>query len=126
MSVRILLVEDNAVNAAMLNRRLTRRGFEVSVASDGLMAVEQARAAVPDLILMDMSLPKLDGWEATRQVRADPTTANIPVIALTAHALDTDRKQSLEAGCDDFETKPIDFHKLLGKMERLLRESMPT
>lgn len=124
--MRILLVEDNDINAGMLSRRLTRRGFNVSVVPDGLLAVERARSDLPDLILMDLSLPKIDGWEATRRIKADPATAGIPVIALTAHALTTDRAQSLEAGCDDFETKPIDLPSLLEKVARLLHRWNPT
>ena len=121
--MRILVVEDNDVNADMLRRRLVRRGFVVSVAPDGLQAVERARCDLPDLILMDMSLPKIDGWEATRRIKADPATAGIPVIALTAHALLTDRQRSLEAGCDEFETKPINLPKLLEKVARLMGAS---
>jgi len=116
----ILLVEDNEVNADMLARRLTRRGFTVVLAADGLLAVSRAREALPDLILMDMSLPEIDGWEATRRVRRDPLTAGIPIIALTAHAMTSDRDQSFAAGCDEFETKPVDLVRLLEKIEALL------
>ncbi len=121
VSTRILLVEDNEVNAEMLTRRLVRRGFIVSVAADGRQAVDQATADSPDLILMDMSLPELDGWEATRHIKADPVTTAIPVIALTAHAMSSDRDRALAAGCEEFETKPIDFARLLAKMQALLR-----
>ena len=117
---RILLVEDNAANADMLSRRLTLRGFAVVMATDGLQAISQAHRERPDLILMDVSLPEIDGWEATRRLKRDPATASIPVIALTGHALLSDVEQSLAAGCEDFETKPVDFHKLLEKMEALL------
>lgn len=120
MSLRILLVEDNAVNADMLTRRLTRRGFSVSLATDGLQAVADARRDRPDLVLMDMSLPEIDGWEATRRIKANAATRHIPVIALTAHAMSTDRERALEAGCVDFDTKPIDFTRLIGKMQALL------
>lgn len=120
---RILLVEDNELNRDMLSRRLERRGYEVSMAVDGMQALERADADRPDLILMDMSLPEIDGWEATRRLKASPTTAAIPVVALTAHAMAGDRDKALEAGCDDFDTKPVDFQRLLGKMEALLNRS---
>jgi CheY-like chemotaxis protein len=120
MNPRILLVEDNAVNADMLTRRLTRRGFQVSLAKDGLEAVARAGADRPDLILMDMSLPEIDGWEAARRIKAVPETAAIPIIALTAHAMVSDRERCLAAGCDEFETKPVDFGRLTGKMLHLL------
>ena len=116
----ILLVEDNDLNRDMLSRRLSRRGYEVEVAVDGAEALEKARAAAPDLVLMDMSLPVLDGWEATRQLRASDDTRDIPVIALTAHAMAEDRGKALDAGCDDFDTKPVEFARLLGKIEALL------
>lgn len=112
----ILLVEDNAVNADMLSRRLVRRGFRIVTAGDGLQAVAQAISERPDLILMDMSLPGIDGWEATRRIKRDPVTAAIPIIALTAHALTSDRDRSLAAGCDEFETKPVDLERLLQKI----------
>ncbi len=117
---KILLVEDNEMNRDMLSRRLERRGYEVIVAVDGEEGVARARAESPDLVLMDMSLPVLDGWEATRQLKAAPETKSIPVIALTAHAMSGDREKALEAGCDDFDTKPIDLARLLGKVEGLL------
>ncbi|WP_291982654.1 response regulator [Luteitalea sp.] len=112
----ILLVEDNEINADMLSRRLTRRGFRVVVATDGLQAVAGAQQHHPDLILMDMSLPEIDGWEATRRIKGHPATAEIPVIALTAHAMTSDRERSMAAGCDEFETKPVDLERLLEKI----------
>jgi two-component system, cell cycle response regulator DivK len=118
---RILLIEDNEMNRDMLSRRLERRGYEVITAVDGEQGLELARSAAPDLILMDMSLPVLDGWEATRQLKAASVTQSIPVIALTAHAMRGDREQALEAGCDDYDTKPVDFPRLLTKMEALLQ-----
>lgn len=117
---KILLVEDNEMNRDMLSRRLTRRGFEVALAMDGAEGVAAAQSGAPDLILMDMSLPVLDGWDATRQLKAATTTAGIPVIALTAHAMSGDREKALDAGCDDYDTKPIEFPRLLGKIEALL------
>lgn len=117
---RILLVEDNENNRDMLTRRLERKGYVVTAAVDGREGVEKARAGQPDLILMDMSLPVLDGWEATRQLKADGATRTIPVIALTAHAMASDEQRAREAGCDDFDTKPIELPRLLEKMERLL------
>ena len=117
---RILLVEDSEMNWDMLSRRLQRKGYEVLVATDGRQGVEMARSETPDLILMDMSLPVMDGWEATRQIKASPETQAIPVIALTAHAMAGDREQALEAGCDDYDTKPIDFRRLLQKIQVLL------
>lgn len=117
---KILLVEDNELNRDMLLRRLVRKGFEVDVAVDGLQGVALAVSAAPDLILMDMSLPGIDGWEATRQIRANPCTRTVPVIALTAHAMSDDRTKALAAGCDDFDTKPVDLERLLGKMQALL------
>jgi two-component system, cell cycle response regulator DivK len=118
---RILLVEDNEMNRDMLSRRLQRRGFEVVIAIDGQAGIEQAQAELPDLILMDMSLPVIDGWEATRALKSAEGTRHIPVIALTAHAMSTDRDKALEAGCDDYDTKPIEFARLLEKMESLMR-----
>ncbi|HSW51075.1 MAG TPA: response regulator [Bryobacteraceae bacterium] len=118
---RILLVEDNDLNCDMLSRRLARRGYEVVLASDGLEAVHQGRSVRPDLILMDMSLPQMDGWEATRLLKEDGGTRNIPVLALTAHALAGDRDRAIHAGCDDYDTKPVEFERLLGKIEALLR-----
>src|SRR6266403_6339294 len=119
---KILLVEDNEMTRDMLSRRLIRKGFEVVMAFDGEQAVEMAVSQNPDLILMDMSLPGLDGWEATRQIKAGPATRAIPVIALTAHAMSGDREKALEAGCDDYDTKPIDFPRLLEKIETLLKK----
>jgi CheY-like chemotaxis protein len=117
---KILLVEDNEMNRDMLSRRLARRGYEVLVAVDGEAGVEMAARESPALILMDMSLPGLDGWEATRRIKASPATRGIHVIALTAHAMSGDREKALGAGCDDFDTKPVDFERLLGKIQALL------
>ena len=117
---KILLVEDNELNRDMLSRRLIRRGYQVVMAVDGEEAFTSAAREQPDLILMDMSLPKIDGWEATRRLKADPSLCAIPVIARTAHAMAGDRERALEAGCDEFDTKPIEFERLLAKMERLL------
>lgn len=117
---RILLVEDNEMNRDMLSRRLSRKGHQVVIAVDGAQGVKMASSEQPDLILMDMSLPGLDGWEATRQIRATPDIQAIPIIALTAHALSGDREKSLEAGCNEYETKPIDFPRLMTKIETLL------
>jgi two-component system, cell cycle response regulator DivK len=117
---KILLVEDNEMNRDMLSRRLQRRGHEVLVAGNGADGVAKARAEVPGLILMDMSLPVLDGWEATRQIKADPTTSAIPIIALTAHAMSEDRERAISAGCDDYDTKPVEFPRLIGKIDALL------
>ena len=117
MSKKILYVEDNKDNVYMLRSRLTRRGFTVLVASDGAEGVLLAAAEQPELILMDLSLPVLDGWEATRRIKADPNTRHIPIIALTAHAMAGDREKALAAGCDDFDTKPVEFQRLLAKME---------
>lgn len=118
--VRILLVEDNEMNRDMLSRRLNRRGFEVLIAEDGGLAVSMTQTERPDLVLMDMSLPVIDGWEATRRLKADPETAGIPIIALTAHAMESDRERALEVGCDDYDSKPVDLPRLLGKIESLL------
>jgi CheY-like chemotaxis protein len=118
--VRVLLVEDNEMNRDMLSRRLTRKGFEVVVALDGAEAVQAAAADLPALILMDMSLPVMDGWEATRRIKADATTAAIPVIGLTAHAMEGDREKCLASGCDDYDTKPVDLPRLLDKMQAQL------
>ena len=117
---RILIVEDNEMNRDMLSRRLIRRGFEVLIAVDGLAGVEMTTSELPDLVLMDMSLPVIDGWEATRRIKADPATATIPVIALTAHAMEGDRERAIEAGCDDYDTKPIELERLTGKIARFL------
>lgn len=122
---KILLVEDNEMNRDMLSRRLEKRGYTVVFAVDGAEGVALAKSAVPDLILMDMSLPVLDGWEATKAVKADPVTANIPIIALTAHAMESDRQQALDAGCDDFDTKPVELPRLLLKIEGLLQKFPP-
>jgi CheY-like chemotaxis protein len=117
---KILLVEDNDMNRDMLSRRLERKGYEVVLAVDGQSGVEMAQSHTPDLVLMDMSLPVLDGWEATRRLKAAPATRHVPIIALTAHAMSSDREKALEAGCDDYDTKPIDLPRLLGKIEALL------
>jgi two-component system, cell cycle response regulator DivK len=117
--MKILLVEDNELNRDMLARRLQRRGFEVVVAVDGVQGIALAEAEAPDAILMDMSLPELDGWEATRRLKGAPTTRSIPVIALTAHAMSGDRDRALAAGCDDYETKPIELARLIAKIEAL-------
>ena len=117
---KILLVEDNEMNRDMLSRRLARRGFEVVSAVDGQDGVGAAEREAPNLILMDMSLPVIDGWEATRRIRANRATRHIPVIALTAHAMAGDRDRALQAGCDDYDTKPVDFERLLQKIAGLL------
>jgi len=117
---KILLVEDNEVNRDMLSRRLQRKGFEVVLAVDGQSGVEMAQTEAPDLVLMDMSLPVLDGWEATRRLKADAATKRIPVIALTAHAMSGDRDKALEAGCEDYDTKPVEILRLLDKINALL------
>jgi two-component system, cell cycle response regulator DivK len=118
---RILIVEDNEMNRDMLSRRLRSRGYDVLLAVDGADGVDVARTSAPDLILMDMSLPVVDGWEATRRMKADVALRSIPVIALTAHAMANDRAKALEAGCDDYDTKPIELPRLLAKIETLLR-----
>ncbi len=118
---RILLVEDNELNRDMLSRRLLRKGYEVLLAEDGGEGVAMARAESPDLILMDMSLPVVDGWEATRRLKAEPGTRGIPVIALTAHAMAGDEEKARSAGCDDFDTKPVELPRLLTKIEALLQ-----
>jgi two-component system cell cycle response regulator DivK len=117
---KILLVEDNEMNRDMLSRRLVNRGFEMVIAVDGEQAIDLARSEAPDLILMDISLPGLDGWEATRRLKAMPETRSIPIIALTAHAMAGDREKSLAAGCNDYDTKPIDFRRLLEKIQGFL------
>jgi len=117
---KILLVEDNDLNRDMLSRRLTRVGHDVSIAVDGREGLAKARGERPEIILMDISLPEIDGWEATRQLRADLATASIPVIALTAHAMESDRVNSMSAGCDDYDTKPIELPRLLAKIDALL------
>lgn len=120
---KILLVEDNEMNRDMLSRRLERRGHEVAIAVDGAEGVSMAHAQKPDLILLDMSLPVLDGWEAARQLKAADDTRAIPIIALTAHAMAGDREKALDAGCDDYDTKPIELPRLLGKMDALLQKT---
>src|SRR5690348_18168737 len=118
---KILLVEDNEMNRDMLSRRLERRGYEVLIAVDGAEGVNLAREQTPDLILMDMSLPVIDGWTATRQLKGDASTQAIPIIALTAHAMAGDREKALEAGCDDYDSKPVEFTRLLEKVENFLQ-----
>jgi len=119
---KILVVEDNEMNRDMLTRRLQKRGYEVGTAADGEEALTMASSECPDLILMDLSLPLVDGWEVTRRIKQTPEIAAIPIIAITAHAMRGDREKALEAGCDDYETKPIDFHRLLGKIKALLNK----
>ena len=123
--MKILLVEDNEMNRDMLSRRLERKGYEVVIAVNGQEGVELVSSTRPDLILMDLSLPIIDGWEATRRIKADPATAGIPVIALTAHAMAEDRAKAMAAGCDDFDIKPVDLPRLLEKIDALLRRSPP-
>jgi CheY-like chemotaxis protein len=120
---RILIVEDNEMNRDMLSRRLERKGYEVIIAIDGRRGLAAARSEAPDLILMDMSLPEIDGWEVARQLKSDTTTRGIPVIALTAHAMMSDRQKALEAGCDDYDTKPVEFQRLLTKIQAMLRSA---
>jgi CheY-like chemotaxis protein len=120
---KILLVEDNEMNRDMLSRRLLKAGFEMVIAVDGEQAVDLARSEAPDLILMDISLPGLDGWEATRLLKAMPETRSIPIIALTAHAMAGDREKSLAAGCNDYDTKPIDFRRLMDKIQGFLNKA---
>ena len=117
---KVLLVEDNEMNRDMLSRRLIRRGFQVVFAIDGKQGIELARRELPDIVLMDMSLPIIDGWEATRRLKADDTTRNVPIIGLTAHAMSGDREKAIEAGCDDYDTKPVELDRLIGKIARLL------
>ncbi len=118
---RILLIEDNEMNRDMLSRRLVRRGYDIVSAEDGARGFDLARRAPPDLILMDMSLPEVDGWETTRRMRAEPLLQHVPIIALTAHAMSDDRVKALAAGCDDYDTKPVDLAQLTDKISRLLR-----
>ena len=118
---KILLVEDNEMNRDMLSRRLERKGYQVVIATDGEQGAALAQSEVPDLILLDMSLPGLDGWEVTRRIRKTAVTAAVPIIALTAHAMSGDREKALEAGCDDYDTKPVELIRLLGKIEALLQ-----
>lgn len=126
MPITILLVEDNEMNRDMLSRRLERKGYRVITAPDGVQGNALARSESPDLILMDMSLPVMNGWEATRLLKADRATRHIPVIALTAHALATDRVKAIQAGCDDYDTKPVDFARLQEKINSLLLEKKPS
>jgi CheY-like chemotaxis protein len=120
MMSKILLVEDNEMNRDMLTRRLERKGFEVVIAIDGKAGIDMASSSNPDIILMDLSLPVIDGWEAARQIKTDSATQSIPIIALTAHAMAGDEQKALAAGCDDYDTKPIDLKRLLGKIKNLL------
>ena len=117
---KVLLVEDNEMNRDMLSRRLVRRGFQVVFAMDGQHGIDLAHSERPDIILMDMSLPVIDGWEATRRLKANDATRSVPVIGLTAHAMSGDREKAIEAGCDDYDTKPVELDCLIGKIERLL------
>lgn len=117
---KILLVEDNEMNRDMLSRRLERKGYDVVIAVDGQAGVEMTSSETPDVVLMDLSLPVMDGWEATRRIKADPVTQSIPVIALTAHAMKEDEQKARDAGCDDYDTKPVNFQRLLGKIETFL------
>ena len=123
---KILLVEDNEINRDMLSRRLERRGYRVAIAMDGEQGVSMAGLEAPDLILMDMSLPVLDGWEAARRLKAAPATRSIPIIALTAHAMVGDREKAIESGCDDYDTKPVEFQRLLEKIETILAKGTPS
>lgn len=117
---KLLLVEDNELNRDMLSRRLARRGFEVLLATDGQAGIEEATRHSPDLIIMDMSLPVLDGWESTRRLKQQPATEHIPVLALTAHAMAGEREKAIAAGCEDYDTKPVDFVRLMDKIDSLL------
>jgi CheY-like chemotaxis protein len=117
---KVLLVEDNEMNRDMLSRRLIRRGYEVVFAADGQQGIDMAASESPDIILMDLSLPVIDGWEATRRVKSQESTKNIPIIGLTAHAMSDDRDKAMNAGCDEYDTKPVELDRLIGKMERLL------
>jgi CheY-like chemotaxis protein len=121
MMTKVLLVEDNEMNRDMLSRRLTRKGYEVVIAVDGQAGVDMAGSESPDIILLDMSLPVMDGWEAAGRIKGDPTTSGIPILALTAHAMEGDREKALAAGCDDYDTKPINFSGLLEKMSKLIQ-----
>lgn len=123
MAFKILIVEDNVLNSEMLSRRLLLKGYKVLIAEDGEKGIKLAESANPNLILMDLSLPVIDGWEASRIIKANPNTANIPIIALTAHAMVGDREKALESGCNDYETKPIDFPRLFDKVQNLLFNS---
>jgi CheY-like chemotaxis protein len=126
VAAKVLIVEDNVMNRDMLSRRLQRCGYEVELAADGLKGLEMTHAWHPDLILMDLSLPEIDGWEATRRLKAESTTCHIPIIALTAHAMVSDRERAFEAGCDEYDTKPIEFQRLLSKIESLLTVTIQT
>ncbi|MDE5086533.1 MAG: response regulator [Trichodesmium sp. St15_bin1_1] len=121
--VKILLVEDNEMNRDMLSRRLVRKKFEVVIAVDGVEGVEMSISEAPNIIIMDMSLPELDGWEATRRIKANPQTKSIPVIAMTAHAMTGDREKCLQAGCDDYDTKPVELSRLLDKIKNLISKN---
>ena len=123
---KILIVEDNPMNRDMLSRRLMRSGYTVVMAGDGKQGIASAHTEVPDVILMDMSLPEIDGWEATRRLKSDVTTRRIPVIALTAHAMSSDRQRCMEAGCDDYDTKPVDYQRLTGKIQAALKTGAPS
>jgi two-component system, cell cycle response regulator DivK len=123
---KILIVEDNELSRDMLSRRLRRKGYEVLVATDGQEGIAMAQRELPDLVLMDLSLPDLDGWEATRRLKTDSKTQSIPVIALTAHAMSGDREKALDAGCDEYDTKPIDLRRLLSKMVRFVEDPDPS
>jgi len=123
---KLLLVEDNEMNRDMLSRRLIRRGYEVAIAVDGDQGLTMAQSEKPDLVLMDMSLPVIDGWEATRRIKSSEETRHLPVIGLTAHAMAGDREKALEAGCDDYDTKPIELERLIGKIEALLPSAAKT
>ena len=123
---KILLVEDNEMNRDMLSRRLIRRGFEVAIAVDGREGVEQATTGGYDLVLMDMSLPEIDGWEATRRIKTDDSTRRIPIVALTAHAMVSDRERAMEAGCDDYDSKPVELKRLLSKIAALIDREIET
>jgi CheY-like chemotaxis protein len=125
VAAKILIVEDNEMNRDMLSRRLERRGYEICVAGDGRQGIEQAQALLPDLILLDLSLPEIDGWEVARRLKTTPATSHIPIIALTAHAMTGDRDEAIAAGCNDYDTKPIEFQRLLGKIETLLKPAAP-
>ena len=120
---KILIVEDNEMNRDMLSRRLERKGFDINVAVDGQQGIDMATELSPDIVLMDMSLPIKDGWTATRELRANPATATLKIIALTAHAMDGDKQKTLDAGCDDYDTKPIDLKRLLGKIQTLIERT---
>ncbi len=125
MGMKILIVEDNEMNRDMLSRRLRRKGYDICVAEDGESGVVMATSEKPDLILMDMSLPVLDGWEATRRIKANPELASIPIVGLSAHAMETDRVKALEAGCDDYDTKPVELERLLEIIHKLTGEGLP-